>query len=148
MKERILKIMDNEGMSLTTFADFLDINQQTMIATLKRNKTVSSVIITAILDKFPNINSDWLLRGKEPMYTGDRTFLKAQPSLFENTDVNAPDITKRKEYAPDLVVKAMEKELKKTDYQPDISQKKEDKKVEKIIIFYTDKTFVTLTPEE
>ena len=154
MKDRIRKIMEAQGMQPASFADFLDINRQTMTATLSRNKTASISIVMPILEKIPDINPDWLLFGKEPMYKNEKTILvssphsSSQPSLFENIDVNTPDIPKQVKYAQDLALKTPQKEEKSAINQIDIPIEKEDKKIDKIVIFFSDKTFTTLIPEE
>jgi len=147
MKDRIKKIMDQESLNPATFADLLNINRQTMIASLGRNKTISIHIITAILEKIPDINSDWLLFGKGPIYKGERAYL--QPTLFdENTGINPDKEQAKDKYAKDSIVQPIEKGEQIVSIQRDIPPKIEDKKIDKIMIFYTDKTFITLIPEE
>lgn len=146
MKDRVKKIMEKEGLNPASFADMLDINRQTMIATLSRNKTASINIVMAIFEKFPDINSDWLLFGKGPMYKGEKHYL--QPSLFENTEIIAPEETRNNKYAKESEHKVPETKEQTVHIEKDIITKTEEKKIDKIVIFYTDKTFITLTPEE
>ena len=56
MKERINKVIEKSGLNPNDFADLIEINRQTFLATLKRNNTVSTPIITSILNQFPEIN--------------------------------------------------------------------------------------------
>jgi Bacteriophage CI repressor helix-turn-helix domain. len=154
MKDRIKKIMDQEGLTPFAFADVLDINRQTLTATLSRNKTASINIVMAILEKYPDINTDWLLFGKGSIYKGDKTYLQpqpssVQPSLFdENTEINPTPIQQKNEYREESIVKPIEKEEQNLVVQRDIPIKIEGKEIDKIMVFYSDKTFITLVPEE
>lgn len=146
MIDRIKKIMNKEGFNPATFADFLGINRQTMNATLSRNKTASINVVLVILEKYEEINSDWLLFGKGPMYRGEKAFL--QPDLFANTPEIQPDPQLEQKQAPNFVVEKPEKATQTIEKKEITPYKIVDKKIDKIVIFYTDKTFVTLTPEE
>lgn len=138
--------MNKEGFNPATFADFLGINRQTMNATLSRNKTASINVVLVILEKYEEINSDWLLFGKGPMYRGEKAFL--QPDLFANTPEIQPDPQLEQKQAPNFVVEKPEKATQTIEKKEITPYKIVDKKIDKIVIFYTDKTFVTLTPEE
>ena len=146
MKDRIKKIMEKEGFNPASFADYLGINRQTMNATLGRNKTASINIVYAILEKYEDLNSDWLLLGKGPMYKGEKAFL--QPDLFENIPVNAAKPADISEYSPKNIVQERKKDTQKIVNKIDNIAQKTSTKIEKIIIFYTDKTFETLIPEK
>ena len=139
--------MDQESLNPAAFADLLNINRQTMIASLGRNKTTSLPIVLAILEKIPDINSEWLLFGRGPIYKGERAYL--QPSLFDdNTGINPTNEPEKDKYATESIVQPLEKGEQIISIQKDIPLKIENKKIDKIMVFYTDKTFTTLVPEE
>ncbi|MDL2323391.1 helix-turn-helix domain containing protein [Bacteroidales bacterium OttesenSCG-928-A17] len=160
MKDRIKKIMEREGLNPASFADILDINRQTMIATLNRNKIASINIVMAVLEKFPDINSDWLLFGKGPMTKGGKVVI--QSSLFEDEDSTIePEETylentekiptvepKKYEYPQDSPLDMVKSEDQAVYNQINIPQKNTNRKIDKIVVFYDDKTFMTLIPEE
>lgn len=137
--------MDKENFNPASFADFLGINRQTMNATLSRNKTASINIVMAILEKYEDISSDWLLFGKGSMYKGGKAYL--QPDLFENLEPEPSPAAKVSEYSHKSVLEEAKNTVKPIEKQIVEVQKIIDKKIDKIIIFYTDKTFVTLKPE-
>lgn len=154
MKERINKIIEKSGLNPNDFANLIEINRQTFLATLKRNNTVSTPIITSILNQFPEINAEWLLLGTEPMYKDERDFFQAEkqtnalPDLFAENPTNQDNLAEASKYRKEFGVKTPEKSTKQTKNQEITSNKSEYKKIEKIIIFYTDNTFTTLTPDE
>ena len=148
MKDRIKKVMENEGFGsdINGFADTININRQTMNTNLGRNKEVSISIVQAILDKFDSINAEWLLRGRGPMRKGEKTYL--EPSLFDDEEeINLHRIPEIQEYAQENILqegKKMPKQLKNKEVTSEFIN---PKKIDKITIFYTDNTFINFTPE-
>ena len=147
MKDRIKKIMENEnfGSDINGFADTININRQTMNTNLGRNKEVSISIVQAILDKFDSINAEWLLRGKGPMRKGEKTYL--EPSLFDEEEISPHQIPETQEYAQENILQEKKKAVKQDYNQEVIPKFISSKKIDKIMLFYTDNTFVTFTPE-
>ena len=139
--------MENEGFSsdINGFADAININRQTMNTNLGRNKEVSINIIHAILDKFDSINAEWLLRGKGPMRKGEKTYL--EPSLFDEEEIKRQEDTEPQKYAQENILQEGKKAPKQVHNKEIITEFISPKKIDKIMIFYTDNTFITFTPE-
>jgi hypothetical protein len=111
------------------------------------------------LETFPNINSEWLLIGKNPMYRHENVFLQPQQEsiLFDDetnvpkpskTEVNAYKEPKVSEYSPKSIDKEpveVHQPIKIKEITNVISS---NRKIDKIIIFYDDKTFLSFSPEE
>jgi hypothetical protein len=156
MKERIEKIMQKEGFNPVTFANHLGINKNTLIAALGRNKTISMVIVNKVRQNFPEINPDWLMGDECPMYRREKVYIQPERSfvqgkqsdLFENAKINTYEKPKGNESLQEPIIKVVRKEEQIIDNQTSILHKAEEKKIEKIVVFYTDKTFTTLIPEE
>jgi hypothetical protein len=156
MRDRIEKIITESGMNPSTFADFIGINRATMIQTLKRNNQVSTNVIIPILAKYPRINSDWLLLGKEPMYKDEKTIIVNHPAntakkelnIFDENYTSFATTTPKQEYPKETSNKKDElipKQTKPQAIMPDLSL---SENIDKIVIFFKNKTFVTLKPEE
>jgi len=147
MKDRIKKIMENEGFGsdINNFADIININRQTMNTNLGRNKEVSLNIIQAILNKFDSINAEWLLRGKGPMRKGEKTYL--EPFLFDEEEIKPQEDTEQQKYAQENILQEVKKESKQVNNKEVTTEFISPKKIDKITIFYTDNTFINFTPE-
>jgi transcriptional regulator with XRE-family HTH domain len=68
MKDRIIKILDKENISAAKFADVLGVQRSSISHILSGRNKPSLDFVQRILQKFPNINSDWLLFGKGNIY--------------------------------------------------------------------------------
>lgn len=109
MENRILKVIDNSGLTASEFALKVGI-QSAQISHIKsgRNK-VSLEIVQRILANFDEINPDWLILGKGEMYRNstktienqnqenkheNRPFQPEMASLFDNPTYNPTENVK------------------------------------------------------
>jgi len=147
MKDRIKKIMEKVNLSATEFADSIDINSQTFNAALNRNQTVNTPIVQAILNRYEDISAEWLLMGKGYMMKGDKAYL--EPDLFASESEKIEDeVPVASENRKEMEVKKPLKESKKLSNQPFMGEFVSAKKIDKIVVFFSDNTFITLNPEE
>lgn len=146
MKDRVMKIIEKTNQNISDFADSIGINPQTLNAALKRNQTINTPIIQAILAKYDNINPDWLMMGRGPMYRGEKSFL--EPDLFPETSLFEDNLKEQKEYRKEMEDNRGQNALKAAQNHKLTGEFISTKKIDKIIIFYSDNTFDTLTPEE
>ncbi len=83
-KIRIEKIMQVEGMSSGQFANEIGIQNSTLSHILNNRNNPSLDVMKKILNRFPNINSDWLILGLGPIF---RQEMQSQvPTLFGDDD--------------------------------------------------------------
>jgi plasmid maintenance system antidote protein VapI len=107
MENRVLKVIDNSGLTAAEFALKVGI-QSAQISHIKsgRNK-VSLEIVQRILANFDEINPDWLILGKGEMYRNssktfenqenkieNRPFQPEMASLFDNPTYNSTENAK------------------------------------------------------
>lgn len=135
MKDRIECLLEKQNLTPTRFADMIGLNRSALSHIISGRNKPSLDVITKILQSFPNLNSDWLLFGKEPMYLSDDivsdTNEKAAPvrsgSLFDHNTLNQGTVSK----------------------QPEIQQPvSQERKIARIMIFYNDNTFETIIPDK
>lgn len=129
-RDRVLQVMQSEGMNAKQFCQEVGISPGTLSnITGGRNKP-SLDVMQAILRRFRAISCDWLIMGVGTMYvSGARE--EGMQSLFE---VENEAIEMPKEVAkPSVVVN--NSDISSTA-APSISRK-----VDKILIFYSDGTF-------
>lgn len=146
MIERIKRIMEQKELSASAFADKMDISRGTISHILSGRNRPSLDVVTRILEVFPEINSDWLLNGHLPMYKKEKAYL--EPDLFAENEPEPIEDTAELEYAQEMAVKTPTNAPKDPINQDFIPQFYPSKNIDKIVVFFKDKTYITLKPEE
>jgi transcriptional regulator with XRE-family HTH domain len=155
-KERIKQIMNELGLNQTEFADKTGIGKSTISLMFKEaNRSVSQKSIEMILTAFPKINSDWLMFGKMPMYKSDYPSLAVTDDLFaqqplnpQNNSLKADGNAENFAESKEMTVNKIEKNNEQIVYQPFVAQNPVSRRIDKIMIFYSDKTFENFFPEK
>jgi transcriptional regulator with XRE-family HTH domain len=129
-KERLETLMRHEGLSLSQFANEINIQGSTLSHIMNGRNNPSLDVVKRILDRFPSINPDWLIFGREPMR---RQISKSQeiPSLFDMEEISNPEQTQQQQVPT---------EIKETSQQP-INVQNNCKEITKVVIFYSDNTY-------
>ncbi|MDR2691240.1 MAG: helix-turn-helix domain-containing protein [Dysgonamonadaceae bacterium] len=157
---RIRKIMEEKGLNSASFADKIDVSRGTITHILNGRNEITLNVVLKILRAFPDINSEWLLFGKDPMYHREKLFIRSEkePTLpFDDTtgifnpqknEINAHKEPKVSEYplkSEDKTAVEAEQLIKAKQISDIISS---NRRIDKIIILYNDKTFMSFSPEE
>lgn len=153
-KERIDKVMQIEGMNSAVFATAIGIQGSTLSHILNGRNNPSLSVLQSILNRFPNISSDWLIMGQGPV---ERSAKQSQtPTLFDSFDesTSKSDTLEHKyvEKSEPLPESIQQRTVNKTEspinsvpeqsHAPFIPQVEPNSKaVRKIIVYYTDNTF-------
>lgn len=150
MIERIMEIMRNKGFNSSRFAEEIGIQRAAMSHILNGRNNVSLDVCKKILEKFPEISADWLLFGKGEMMRTDMatTVISGDPLLpiWENGQL--PDMPSDMQKISDSLHQPVhEKTTSRTEKEPLPAENKQ-KKIDKIIIFYSDHTFETFLSEK
>lgn len=144
MRGRILKFLDAEKISSAKLADDIGVQRSSVSHVLSGRNNPSFDFIQKILMKYKQLNAEWLILGTGEMYK-----VPIQGSLFDEkvsgktleTDI---DFKNR----PEKEIEA--KESQKTTIIDTITTKEtltENKKLQKVILFYSDNSFTVYTPE-
>jgi transcriptional regulator with XRE-family HTH domain len=149
MIDRIKKIMHEKGISAAVFADKISVNRGTVTHILTARNEPSLKVISKILEIYPDINSDWLLFGKQPMYRSEK--VRIEPNLFSENPANpvnpapVPKETKEIEDKPKEITskKFMNQEITPQNLIPVYTTKK----IDKIMVLYSDQTYETFSPD-
>lgn len=67
IRDRLTQILTHKQMSSSAFADFLEIQRSNMSHYLSGRNKPGVEILQRILDKFPDINAEWLIMGRGEM---------------------------------------------------------------------------------
>ncbi|WP_102408691.1 helix-turn-helix domain-containing protein [Parabacteroides bouchesdurhonensis] len=145
MRERIVKIMEREGLTPSKFAEAIGIQRSAISHILNGRNNVSLDVLTKILERFTYVESDWLLFGKGEMI---REHVLTQPDLFINTPINSSKVTDDSEYRKEIIIEKPVYACKQPVIEPIVYPEKPSKKVSKIMIFYSDNTYDTFVPEK
>lgn len=138
--------MEREGLTPSKFAETIGIQRSAMSHIISGRNNPSLDVLTKILERFNSIDSDWLLFGKGHMLRDHTPSI--EPDLFKNTAIIQQDSPIGSEYGQEMKVKIPESGIKNAIYQSVIPIERPERKVSKIMIFYSDNTFETFTTEK
>ena len=148
MKDRIKLIIENENISYSKFADHIGIQRSGISHIINGRNKPSLEVVQKILETFDYINTDWLLFGKGSMKNNENS--EIQRDLFtQNTDKT----TDNKEDIKDIDnINLISEEIidnspDKNKLEPSTEANYSKKKIEKIVILYSDKSFTEYKPE-
>lgn len=155
MKDRIKQLMDAQHMNQQAFANYIGVNGASLSSIFTGRTSPTLNIVNAIKNRFPNVNTDWLLYGTGGMFNlpqnvSAKSSGSSSPSLFDSaivaertpaSVVPKPQVSKEKpsSQSGDAVSDEDKKNASKVDVQP-------AKHIVEVKIFYSDGTFETLKP--
>lgn len=145
MKDRILAVMEHEGLTPSKFAEAIGIQRSAMSHIISGRNNPSLDVLIKILERFTYVDSDWLLFGKGEMM---REHMQTNPDLFTNTTINPSIVQEPSEYRKEIRVETPVNTIKQPVIEQIVLPEKNNRNVSKIMIFYSDNTFETFTPEK
>ncbi|OJU52445.1 MAG: hypothetical protein BGN96_17705 [Bacteroidales bacterium 45-6] len=166
MIERIKKVMEYEGMTPAHFADYIEIGRAVMSHILNGRNKPSLEVITKILSKIDYIDSNWLLTGEgsmlkqdfplkptTPHLSAEQIVQPVQRDLFaadkpHENEILSPAVREQNLYRKENEIKQPQIPIQNIVNQPVEVSQKDDRKITKIIIYYSDNTFETFDPEK
>lgn len=119
-QERLAKILEKYGLTAKEFAEKMEVQRSSISHLLNGRNKPSFDFVARLSSVFPELNSEWILHGKEPMVTED-TFVTSNP-VPANKQVK--DVT--------------------NEISTPIGHK-HSKRISRIIVFYDDGSFEELT---
>lgn len=139
MRDRIQKILTKEGIAPTRFAEIIGVQRSSISHILSGRNNPSFDVIQSMLEKFPKINPDWLLLGKGDMYRK-----VVQATLFDENMQAFPPTghSNQKEISIDDPIQKSSAQTKGSE------NRLFEKQVERVIVFYKDKTFTEYIPNK
>jgi len=162
MKDRIRQIMENERLTPSAFADKLQLGRAVISHILNGRNNPSLDVVTRIMSKMNYINPDWLITGEGNMYKTEQENKNSQsnqallnnfhlnqnePDLFAQNNISSPAPQKENEYRKEIIVEQSKEVNEVTENKQVIYQKLPERKISKIIIYYSDNTFETFNAD-
>ncbi len=143
MEDRIRLLLEKEQLSSAEFADRIGIQRPTVSHVLSGRNKPGYTFLQRILTSFPSISARWLLLGEGEMYT-NRPKQSPPADLFA-THHNVNDSSDAVPYKSKLTTTTAQQKsyLPTSEKQPETERKevKQRVEIEKIVVFYSDKTF-------
>lgn len=137
MKDRIIKFMTHENLTATRFADEIGVQRSSISHILSGRNNPSFEFIQKMLGRYKQINAEWLLVGTGSMLKkNDQQEISVPPKPSENK----PVFTNPSLFQESFTV-ASSAETDKISQALVNTEIKHSRQVEKILIFYSDKTF-------
>lgn len=68
VKQRVIDLAENKAESICGFAKAINVAQTTLSEYLNNGKMPSFKVVNGILDAYPDVSAEWLLRGEGEMY--------------------------------------------------------------------------------
>ena len=138
MKSRLLKIMTAKNLTASNLAKMLMIQPSNVSHILSGRNNPNLQFIQKLLLAFPDLNPRWLINGEEPMFASENV-QQTQESLFAEQvfDVPQPETSLVAENCPVQAEPALD----------EILNQNPEKKISRIVIFYSDRSFVDYRPE-
>lgn len=145
-RERLLKIIAEEGMTAKQFAEESGIQAGTISNIVNGRNNPSLDVMQRVLNRFRTINSDWLILGIGHMYRTTNTAQNDIPSngkptgktLFDETiQVVSKQQATEEDLQPSLLLHDKTKQIMSKEEKPQLVTKS----IEKVMVFYSDGTF-------
>lgn len=151
--ERLMQLMQNEGMTQARFADLVGIQRSAVTHLTSGRNQPSFDVLRRILENFPHVNADWLLSGSGEMLKENGDAIRSASQAEQHPKPSVPSLfptegTVSPENRQDLIVQSTRNGHNQSVNEPLILEKVVQKKIEKIIIFYADNTFDTFVLQE
>lgn len=153
MKNRIKQLMESQHMTQQVFADFIGISSASLSSIFNERTKATINTVDAIKAKFPNINLEWLMYGKLPMFKEQDEQANAaldfddgveQRNLFSSVEDTSLPMTKNEyEYSGGgnhTGGRVQRTEVKFID--------KPQRNITEIRIFFDDQTWETFVPKK
>ncbi len=147
MKDRLMKVITSEGLTPSLLADEIGVQRSGISHILSGRNNPSLDFLQKLLTRFPKLNANWLVMGQGSMYVSGNTNI---PDLFSQSQVSqksqvSPTLTA----TPEKTSSGESDKINHPDTQPVLPPPivYTQKNIERIVTFYTDKTFASYSPE-
>jgi transcriptional regulator with XRE-family HTH domain len=165
MKDRITQFLEKENISPAEFADKIGVQRSSVSHVLNGRNYPGASFIQKMLSSYRNLNPRWLLLGEGDMLDSPVSN-KREPSLFADNQpsnitgkISSPQMVEGKDktsipYQQAVFEKTTEplsafasKPIDQTrDIHEILAKNIDNKNVETIVLFFTDKTFTSYSP--
>lgn len=151
--KRIEKIMNHYSISASSFADAMGVGRSSISHILSGRNKPSLDFVMRIIDAYPEVSLQWLLynEGTFPLSSNIKISEASVPSSS-----TPPENAAAQEIEQDLFSNSddvleneneNEESITETKETPLLQKTENDERIDKIVIFYKDGTFLSYTPK-
>lgn len=144
MNSRIKLILNYKGITATEFAHAIGVQPSNVSHVLNGRNNPSLVFIEKILSFYPEINTRWLILGEGTMLGTEEKKSPMPVDLFSDI-LSAPD--ENVEEIEDYKCNIEEEHPKSTSEEIFVKENKPERKIERIITFYSDQSYEEYFPK-
>lgn len=112
--QRVKCVLENKSISVNALSKQINVAQATLNPQLRGDRTLAANIVEKILEAFPDVSAEWLMRGVGTMYSNqdadDSSYMVAEEPKH---DIIHEAIPKQEYHQDDSVWKAKYEELEK-----------------------------------
>lgn len=144
MKDRIQKIIDNKKLNASQFADEIGVQRSRISHILSGRNKPNLEFVQKILGTYNEISRDWLLFGTGSMFETKTSGAHENPQAQTQTQTQTqkPTAHINKQQSKSMAKNDQQNQLGLSDiHQAAVSGSNSQKRVERIVLFFSDKTF-------
>ncbi len=162
MKDRIAEIIKAKGVTSQQFAEIINVQSSTISHILSERNKPSLNIVMSIMESLPEINPDWLLSGTGEMYRCENNEMGLNGANFEHNEASVNDGVFNTDNDHSTNVRgangynhgysSLQEASQHTTtpstgaYRSDLQMFDNCENIEKIMVFYNDKSFDIYKP--
>lgn len=145
MKERIIQFLSENNLTSTRFADVIGVQRSSISHILSGRNKPSFDFIEKMLVAYPDLNAQWLITGKENMFTNQHSlFTKDEDQTINNLTQRESNIQNLNDQSTDIA--DSEKEIE-TMLKTKLEDKHVQTSIERVMIFYSNGSFKEYKPD-
>lgn len=146
MKDRIIAFLQNENKSHAQFAEEIGVQPSGISHIISGRNNPSLDFVIKMLHRYPSLSAEWLLFGRGSMYK-----YVNEPTLFDEEPLSGVSETVNDEtdasMPPEVILSSEEPEIDpEASYKDVDTGEKAAKRLNKVLLFYSDKTFTEYFP--
>lgn len=82
--QRIMSILEDKQLSVNAFSKMVNMSQTTLNTQLKGERTLSANVVAKVLETFPEVSSEWVMRGVGSMYRKEESAGGVEEAISTN----------------------------------------------------------------
>ena len=82
--QRIMTILEDKQLSVNAFSKMVNMSQTTLNTQLKGERTLSANVVAKVLETFPEVSSEWVMRGVGSMYRKEESAGGVEEAISTN----------------------------------------------------------------
>lgn len=86
ISQRVREFLSCNSISINSLAKQINVAQATLNPQLRGDRTLAANIVVKILEAFPDISAEWLLRGEGEMYKSNSGSAQVEATITQSQD--------------------------------------------------------------